>query len=375
MNKAIFIISFASLLMSPVYSQIGLRGDINDNGILDVGDMVLLRDAILSDADLGEAIPSYYNQEVSTVVELLNTQGSHNDNFVFVTDEHFTKTQRYINSNHTLPLLRNILGKTFPQTIINCGDMLMSNDTKEDALNYLRQYFFTTEHYFGKDYRYVFGNHDNNPQPDGNPNDTISAFENYMLTIKSLENDVIGDLHNFYYYWDNSQSKIRYFVLNSGTNNVITNQQISWFADKLSNLENGWNVAVFVHAALVRNGAVYNETESAAKILDIMDAANCKRSISFDVKNYIFSNKDIRCLFLMCGHNHVDKNMVHGTSKIPVISCATTGLPISNTGTYKETTMSFVDIDLSCNELHLIRFGVQSSVFGRETTISLPSRK
>lgn len=270
------------------------------------------------------------------------------DKFTFWTDSHWLWSAK-----NTMPIIGYVnswceIGKT-----IYGGDILGNgcNTTKAQAQYLLAQHQDEVRDVFGRDWYYVFGNHDINQSggvPSGMTTEefearALSFAEVYANCIKPYEDDgqVFPETNPLYpkgtefyywnrlrYYFDNENSKIRYIVLNSGTphnplyNSGIIGQsnynelylQLGWLYDVLMGCPDDYSVVVVTHEFSTVLPDMDTPAKSVAKMLVAMkNKASCtvqSGRAETTTTTFNFENAKADVVMMLCGHSHTDTCMV-----------------------------------------------------------------
>lgn len=310
----------------------------------------------ISDAPL----PSYYDDYIPQVVGKIKSNnlksGINGDSFIFVTDAHTPS-----NNGYSTEIAKVIARQTNNSLLVFGGDILTQSHTREQALAIERDYIQGLRNSFGKDFRFVFGNHEYNTMASVEDSEKLTAGDVYAICMKPFEEDVsvygTTDIERFIYFWDNPSQKIRYIVLNTGIAVQYTGNYIP-LDNILRNTPSGYRVGVFAHSMLSTSGV---PTTSGTFVLGMLDAVNGRTSYTFYSKTYDYSNLDIEIMFVMCGHTHKDLTYTseHG---VPVI-CTTTDSKQDNLkidGTINEQAFDVVDVDCTNRKIYCTRVGLGS---------------
>lgn len=291
-------------------------------------------------------LPSYYDgymrSRIATVKSLDNSAKGFS--FVFVTDTH--NENPYYSPN----MIRQIVENTGVNTVICGGDYTDSPRTKEQTYNNVMQNASRFKWITDRVYM-VRGNHDDGRIGGGK---WVTAADLSTPLTEQLDSSITKG-GNLYYYVDDTNKKVRLFILDSSNSNVeetIDDAQLSWFITHVNELSTDWTIAVFLHHALndSEKGDRTNITfyPSGTQITNVLNSAKCH----------------VACVF--CGHQHIDisKQM----AKYPVIAttCDASYDRISNvlwsddartTGTIAEQAFDVVHVDTVNKKVYCTRFG------------------
>ena len=283
--------------------------------------------------------PDYLAAEAAnTVFDIQTLPYEGTTSIAFITDFHYTPT-----TNDSLVLTRavntykDIASKVKTDGIVLGGDYLCEG-TKEARLEIFKEF---RSHFEGTKYYPVNGNHD-----DG------YIWDNTYVPIKEDINhfdrpDMYGVLFDhlpeqgavfnekdpeaLYYYFDNTEAKVRYIVLD-GHNYVDENgknilpgtggmgqKQMDWFANEALNFgEEGWTVLVFMHQIQKPETSTTAHLRTHHAVRCVLDAYKAGTSISGIIPedetvpnraecNYDFTNyKRAEVAGIVGGHWHAD---------------------------------------------------------------------
>ena len=237
--------------------------------------------------DNNRLVPSYWKEYLNTVAfpkfynNLLNI-GNHGVSFLFFTDVHEnTGWANLVNTVH-----QEIHG----DAIVNGGDLINGSTSKSDNINTIRKLMKEIPNQ--KQYL-VRGNHDANTNFSESTSDNeISESEFYALCMKPVENMVISN-GELYYYFDNTNQKVRYIVLDTGApdGNEISNEQIAWMVSRITELSSDWTVVIFAHMVYTK---IDDIAVSGEKITEALDA--------------LTTGAKIACV--VSGHTHKDQSYI-----------------------------------------------------------------
>lgn len=302
----------------------------------------------------GSVLPSYWYTYLETKIADVQSKdmaiGNHGDSFVFVTDLHYVT-----NDGHSAGATKYVLDHSSVTKVIIGGDICNGDTTsKQGCINQIiacRNDFREINPY------YLRGNHDNNTEiASPTPEKALSDSELYGLILKPIENKIIGD-KTFHYYFDNEVEKVRYICLDTGhpDTNVISDAQITWMQQRITELSAGWTVIVLTHQYYSTVGTMDG---NGTKILAGLNA--------------IYDTASATIAGVICGHSHAD--YMETTAKgFPVIctTCDVRGgqsssVPLTRTaGTYTEQAFDVFHIDTTARKIYATRIGAGSD---RNTT-------
>ena len=283
--------------------------------------------------------PDYLAQEAANTIFDIQTHPSKNlASIAFITDFHYTPT-----ANDSLALTRavntykDIASKVETDGIVLGGDYLCEG-SKEARLEIFKEF---RSHFEGTRYFPVNGNHDDGYIWDNvyiQLKEDINHFDRPDM-YKALYDHLPGegavlnekDPEALYYYFDNTEKKVRYIVLD-GHNYVDENgtvikpglggmgqKQMDWLANEALKFdEEGWTVLVFMHMMQKPETSTTAHTRTHYAVRMVLDAYKAGTSISGIIPedetvpnrvecNYDFSNyKRAEIAGLVAGHWHID---------------------------------------------------------------------
>lgn len=253
-------------------------------------------------------VPEYYKSHLASKINAINLRdascGSNSDSFVFITDCHME-----FNYNHSPQLVKEIFDKTSVKKVINGGDIIHVQGTKNDATFALKKWM---SRFSFCDSYLTIGNHDTNGVIESQA-EMLSNGELYGTLIKPFENKVVSNKQN-YYYFDNENQKIRYFVLDihwptSPDNRGVSLEfptQLSWLETKSQEIGATWNIAVFAHI-------VFIGPPSAPRLCSLGEDLVSKLDEMADNPNMP------SIIGVFCGHTHYDHN-IYSSKGYPIIA-------------------------------------------------------
>ena len=227
----------------------------------------------------------------------------------------------------------------------------------------------------------LVGNHDYNTsdQPTSqssyltDPN-LISPGEFYRICNVPKENivhytrtEVDGKFDEFFGYRDNESQKVRFIFLDSGAVHIpnwsdsnlrISDAQIDWMKEKITELPSGWTVIVFTHIFFQNySGSVHGIGTQIENALDsIYDTANAR----------------IACV--VCGHVHGSVSKVSAKG-YPIIATTTDSAGQTNheslsydRGTTTEQAFDMYFINTEARSIHVVRIGAGDTEKDRQFT-------
>lgn len=217
--------------------------------------------------EIGEVqLPSYWKTYLDTKLPSIKSDylslGGNGVAFAFVTDTHWDDNQK--KSPLVIKYLQDKAG------IADCifgGDVITAHGTRTNKLAEIYNFMDAMQ----KVSPFVLvGNHDYNTSDQTTSQSTyltdanlISPGEFYRICNAPKEKvvhyamaEVSGQFDEYFGYVDNDSQKVRYIFLDSGavykpnwadTNLRLSDAQVNWMKDRITELPVGWSVIVFTH--------------------------------------------------------------------------------------------------------------------------------
>ncbi|MBR6602625.1 MAG: leucine-rich repeat protein, partial [Clostridia bacterium] len=290
--------------------------------------------------------------------------------FVFITDTHWNNNAK--KSSSLIDYVRKATGIT---NVVYGGDPFDGFDSLAAAQDALTTYAQTNFYdVFGEDGIYVVGNHDVNHTASGGKAElTISDTFLYNTTVKNIENkaifdtDMLAALENItysevlnsddtvaytsaemkeqalawakmHYHYDNADDKIRYIVLDTGSNGITQLNTIignytsfmsieyDWLAKTLMSTPASYDIVVLGHQI----GESTANSVASRDLFQILSAFKAKTAITANltahsdntlaimggttIRTYDFSASEFDgTIFSMNGHWHYDRSWIWQT--------------------------------------------------------------
>ena len=317
-----------------------------------------------------KVIPEYWKEHIDKKIIKINnireTAEGKIAEFIFFTDSHIEVAE-----NKSPELMAYIAQKTGINTIIFGGDFMDGRKDINAAMVYVKawQEMWKDTPIYG-----VRGNHDNNSAGDFT-RENMLWDEGYKKEVyRYFKNHDNGK--DFYSYFDDEKNKIRYFLLDSGTryselygkeherDYIIVGEkaaaykeQLDYLYAKSKELQSDWHIVVIQHIVLggqncLNPRPVYLMPQGK-DLLVVLDKIQEDTTMP-------------RVLAVLCGHNHVDREML-GMGGYPVMSTTCdSGTeaarhsqldPVRESGTTDEQAFDVVQIDLKNYRVHTTRIG------------------
>lgn len=290
-------------------------------------------------------VVEYFRTDTLSVASEIDSLSDDWTNFVFVTDTHGSA-----NKQHSQAIALYLLDNTNAEMIVLNGDYSASDWSKTQYDAYMKP--FLDSGLSGKIYA-TMGNHETYG---GGTAEAKQSIYNDFLADKT---NIIGSPQDIYYYFDDSQNKIRYMFINTseGGETSMTATHRTWIANNVVLPASDWSLLVIGHVNLLKmaNVTYMNESNGAAIVTAI---ENCNGTI----------------IGYLCGHQHIDYSEKLGNFQHTTITCDRfensnyyDGISITNrvAGTNTEQSVSVVSINPKTRNVVIRRVGA-----GRNMPIS-----
>jgi len=315
-------------------------------------------------------VPSYWKEHIDSRIEKINkirevSEGNVAE-FMFFTDSHIEVAE-----NKTPELMSYIAQKTGINTIIFGGDFMDGRKDINVALTYVEKWreMWKDIPLYG-----VRGNHDINSAGDFTCENRLGD-KGYEREVHSMYKN-LNNGKDFYSYFDDEKNKIRYFLLDTGArysdifgaehekDYIIVGEKASAYKEQLDylfakskELTSDWHIVVVQHIVIggqncLNPRPVYLMPQGK-DLLVVLDKIQEDTTMP-------------RVLAVLCGHNHVDREML-GMGGYPVMSTTCDSgteaakhsqlNPIREPGTTDEQAFDVVQIDLKNYRVHTTRIG------------------
>ncbi len=304
----------------------------------------------------------YLDEKILEINAKTKSSDGKTDAFIYITDQHLDGGT----NDYSAAIINYIADNTSVSKVLFGGDMLQGGSSDVNILLEYRNAF--------EDNVLIFASRGNH---DATGNLTEQSY--YDIMIKPLgETAEITD--KLYYYYDNTDLKIRYIVTDSvasGSNYLTSPEQLSWMQAKILELDQDWTAIVFHHG--IWEGSASNPT--------LNYSVDGKRIV--DAIDEIYDNTRCTVAGIYSGHTHRDylgyseKGYALVSTTVNAFSGALSKYDLENptrpTGTTKEETLDVVFLSPSENLIETIRIGAggnrsftyQSNTPGEVTGISL----
>lgn len=271
---------------------------------------------LINQIDTGAGYPAYYADYIEDKAVTINSNmaaaGASGDTFIFITDTHWRN-----NYKHSPALIRYINDHANVMTVIHGGDVPIAYETPDNMYLDVREERAAFNNPAVRLYRTI-GNHDmyciDPDNPDPNTNRTTLTPDQVTALMTAYLNQACYPVHygpnraGNYYYLDNEVAKIRYIVLNNferTSDFYMSPEQITWFAETLRDMPDGWSTYIIGHCAIVQtlNPNYYNVYTA---VLGLINALAASTSYTYNGVTYNFSGSNKHVIAYHCGHYHRD---------------------------------------------------------------------
>lgn len=306
-----------------------------------------------------DVIPSYYTDHIAEKIKLINRNmadvGKDGDTFIFITDIHWDN-----NNKHSHALIKEICKKTNIKNIICGGDIINEGDYEimcETMIDCVHNFDF------GNGFFSAFGNHDNNKNNQSSmPERWFSDSAVYAFMYKQNDGKIIflNDIDKSFYF-DNTTTKTRYIILDTGVDGKFDNQVIfTSFIDALIAVEEGWNIIIFAH--WLYSDGWYQIFYDLKKIVDGYNSKT-KAEISTVSKTYDLTSAKATISSVFSGHMHIDMDAKTDNGIPVILTDSDNGVRSANTdypyvqNTITEQCFDVVSIDYKKRTVKCVRVG------------------
>lgn len=323
-------------------------------------------------------------------VEKINSY--YGPSIIFITDTHWRTPSK---ANHSWDLTSIFASRAGCKNVFYGGDALTQYATSKEALYQLQNEMYPFITRLGTDFKYIFGNHDANLANVGSgaftDDPTVYAIK-YEDIYKSCASHLADEVfyekstttdkeylyrEKLHYYFDDAEEKIRYIVLDTGTQYDQLNQggnvvrlryQYNWLCKVLDETPSGYIIMLFGHKFTSINNKNVTLTPQAKNVTVILNAymnAGTFNIVDDDVTcTYDFANgKRCTIVGMVSGDIHMDYiGKINGINQI-VTTCdaadhTTWGDAYDRTiGTKGEHAFDIIKIDKSKRVVRLFRIG------------------
>ena len=278
-------------------------------------------------------LPSYWKTYLDAKLSSIRSDylaiGGNGVAFTFITDTHWDDNQK------KSPLvIRYIQDKVGITDCIFGGDVVTAHGTRANKLTEIYDFMDAMQ----KVSPFVLvGNHDYNTSDQTTSQSTyltdpnlISPGEFYRIcnvpkekVVRYTRVEVSGQFDEYFGYTDNESQKIRYIFLDSGavykprwadTNLRLSNDQVNWMKDRITELPSGWGAIVFTH--------IFFNPASTPTVHGIGTQIETALDSIYDTINATI-------IGVVCGHVHTSYSKV-SSKGYPIIATTTDSAGQSN---------------------------------------------
>jgi predicted MPP superfamily phosphohydrolase len=323
----------------------------------------------------GRDIPSYFYSNLlakeNTINELHDACGMNGDSLLFLTDTHYTSdylddgiyTSTTYNANHSIDLVKHVLGNTAVRMMVMGGDLMNEADGIINILHGCSKLYDLMGEY---KYRVmaIAGNHeyysDITDETAGRPSE--SAL--YGAFIKYNEERIIDKDDYNDYYFDNTVQKTRYFVISCGRDTELDNAQAEWFMEALMNTPANYRIIVLGHAFLIDDMTDFRQQHK--NMMEALDAVTAKTTYTFNGNTYDYSSlNNVTVVCVITGHTHKDGYLASEGGTLCICttcdSFAQQGGGITRSkGTVNEQAFDVFQFDYTNKKIYATRIGYGS---------------
>lgn len=262
-----------------------------------------------------DPVPDYYadylDGKANEIMALRDSLSRNTDSFFFITDYHWQ-----YNAGHSPAMIRDLAQRTGISKLIFAGDAGGASGASRKYLagQQSAQVYDTMSRIVDRAYG-TLGNHEWNDGVD--PTYTMAGnISFYLERYKPLADEMDPNTGN--YYVDNRTNKIRYIFVQCSVG--AAPYGLSWLADCLNTVPDGWAVAVTMHHAFLSNAETAAETEGveidesaasqvvARRFSRLLGAYESKTSVSITVdgaaQSFHFEDAYGSLIGLFAGHYH-----------------------------------------------------------------------
>lgn len=248
-------------------------------------------------------VPQYFRSDVLAMADEIDALSDDWQTFMFITDSHNPQ-----NMKHSQSIALYLLANSNADKIILGGDFINGAWNKTYYDEYVAPYLNSS---FMASIYAVMGNHETNGA--GSYPASSQAIYNGFLQGKSWLN---GDLQNNYYYFDDSDRKVRWMFLNTSTKEptdtsagmsaTVIDAELDWIIANVQLPSAEWSLILFAHIPVYRYSGNITFTAPMVNADDVRAAIN---RCNGEVIGYF------------CGHEHVNAISDTGSFWQTVITC------------------------------------------------------
>lgn len=279
-------------------------------------------------------IPAYYVSHLrdkEATIRSLASKCAKGDSFVFITDTHHStdyaingnRASAHDNTNNSIDLIRHIMKNTGTRFIVFGGDCVNTSNGIDEMTHSIASYISRYEE-TKNNLVYCVGNHEFfSDYPNHTNIPTLETL--YGCTAKSNESNYIGADGSFSYFFDNIAQKIRYFVIGSNKDTVVSNETTNWVLEEFQNIPNGYKVICIGHAFLSDDLTAFRgRFKVISEALDALKSKSVYNYVytQYTTYTYDYTGTNVEPICMITGHTHIDGS-ISTQGGIPCI-CTTT---------------------------------------------------
>ncbi len=244
--------------------------------------------------------------------------------FLYFTDPHFISAAPDGKLATQYEYHIDIMGAHFNATpasfAISGGDWFNRSNTRQNAIQNLKDIDARMNAAFGKNFYLVIGNHDYNYQTEisgggtGASEHRLSSEEIVSAWYTDERYGANGKGNKAYYSFFGANTKFYVFDSetdwehpNTETVSEYDKEQITWFLEQLLKNDDA-HIALAPHILYSAGMTLHGGT---AKLLEYSNVYNNRGSVTYEGETYDFSDKSGRVEFLIAGHTHKDEVSTH----------------------------------------------------------------
>lgn len=297
-------------------------------------------------------VVSYFRDRTLAVSEELNGLSSDWQSFVFITDPHGNG-----NKKHSQAIALYLLDNTPAKFIVLNGDYFGYAFTESEYTSYMNK--FLTSGLMDNIYALV-GNHEGGVGGSSTWNTFAPSTMRQRIYNDFLQDkeNLMGSVENIYFYFDDSEKKIRYMFINTTDEDFLSvgATQLSWIGQNVILPDSTWSLLVIGHVPISAMGLGFWQPNSVRAVKTSM----------------LQSNGSI--IGYLCGHEHCDYLYNNGSFEEVTIICDKfenidyyPGVSVTDrvAGTVTEQAVSVVSINTNTKQVVIRRIGA-----GRNQTMS-----
>lgn len=182
-------------------------------------------------------------------------------------------------------------------------------------------------------------------------NHDMNTNKKLMYNTLLKNKNIIGNPEQFYYYFDDSNKKIRYLVLNTSNSNKSTNQmsdiELEWLKTVIKLPNKSWSVVILGHHDIDINANLPYTNKSATEITNIISKCNGK------IVGYF------------CGHEHIDNQTLVNKKfyqNVFYSDCVNVNQKWRKYGSTNDQCITVVSVNSKTGQVKINRIGVNSKI-------------